>query len=86
MHPGCHVSDEPTYLQAASDCPLSLQGEGWGEGTDSTQKPTLPASTIREQARSYTHIGNIAVSRPKAAAYPAPVTAGAVTGFGDPRK
>ena len=40
-------------LPLAPNGPLSLQGEGWGEGTASTQTPQPPGNAVREQARSY---------------------------------
>ncbi len=40
-------------LPLAPNGPLSLQGEGWGEGTVSTQTPQPPGNAVREQARSY---------------------------------
>ncbi len=43
-------------------------------------------ASAHQQAHSYDLIRNITICAPPAAPYPAPVTAGAVTGFGDPRK
>jgi len=45
--------DDSEFTARSERPPLPL-GEGWGEGTASTQTPQPPGNAVREQARSYT--------------------------------